>query len=67
MYVYEKVRAYMDDNGLKQVAIAEESGIPVTTFNSILNGKRTLYAEDLKAICQALKVRPELFIDLKPA
>ena len=40
-------------------------GIPKTTFNAILNGKRTLYADDLKAICIALNVSPELFIDVK--
>ncbi|MDR1132329.1 MAG: helix-turn-helix domain-containing protein [Oscillospiraceae bacterium] len=67
MRVYEKVRAYIDDNGLKQVAVAQKSAIPVATFNAILNGKRTMHAEDLKAICQALKVSPEIFIDYKSA
>ena len=61
--VYEKVRAYMDEMGYKQVTIAEKAGIPKATFNAILNGKRTLYADDLKAICLALHVSPELFID----
>ena len=65
MRVYEKVRAYMDENGYKQVTIAENAGIPKATFNAILNGKRTLYADDLKAICIALNVSPEVFIDVK--
>lgn len=65
MKVYEKVRAYIDDNGYKQVTIAEKSGIPKATFNAILNGKRTMYADDLKAICIALNVSPEVFIDVK--
>lgn len=65
MKVYEKVRTYIDDNGYKQVTIAEKAGIPKTTFNAILNGKRTMYADDLKAICIALNVSPEVFIDLK--
>jgi len=63
--VYEKVRTYIDDNGYKQVTIAEKAGIPKTTFNAILNGKRTMYADDLKAICIALNVSPEVFIDVK--
>lgn len=67
MMVYEKVRAYLDDNGLKQKTIAEKAGIPNATFNAILNGKRTLYAEDLRAICLALDVSPELFIEVKMA
>ena len=72
--VYEKVRAYIDEMGYKQVKyfcseyavkfIAEKAGIPKATFNAILNGKRTLYADDLKAICLALNVSPELFIDM---
>jgi len=65
MNVYKKVRAYMDDNGFKQNAIAHKVNIPVATFNAILNGKRTMHAEDLKAICCALKVSPEIFIEFK--
>lgn len=65
MCVYEKVRAYIDEKGLKQVAVAQKAGIPKVTFNAIMNGKRTLYADDLRAICLALNVSPELFIDIK--
>ncbi len=65
MCVYEKVRAYIDGKGLKQVAVAQKAGIPKVTFNAIMNGKRTLYADDLRAICLALNVSPELFIDIK--
>lgn len=65
MYVYEKVRTYIDENGLKQVAVAKKAGIPNVTFNAIMNGKRTLYADDLRAICIALNVSPEIFIDYK--
>ena len=65
MKVYEKVRAYIDDNGLKQKVVAEKAGISNVTFNAILNGKRTLYADDLRAICFALNVSPETFIEFK--
>ena len=65
MRVYEKVRAYIDEQGLKQKTIAEKAGIPNVTFNAIMNGKRTLYADDLKAICIALQVSPELFIEVE--
>lgn len=64
MRVYEKVRAYIDEQGLKQKTVAERAGIPNVTFNAIMNGKRTLYADDLKAICVALQVSPELFIEV---
>lgn len=64
MSVYEKVRSYMDENGIKQVTIAKKAGISQVTFNAIMNGKRTLYADDLRAICLALNVSPELFIEV---
>lgn len=64
MRVYEKVRVYIDEKGYKQVNIAQKAGIPKATFNAILNGKRTLYADDLRAICLALNVSPELFIEV---
>jgi transcriptional regulator with XRE-family HTH domain len=64
--VYEKVRLYIDDNGIKQNSVAKNAGIPVTTFNAIMNGKRTMYAEDLRAICYALNVSATTFIEPKP-
>lgn len=67
MRVYEKVRTYLDDNGFKQKVIAQKAGIPVSTFNAMLSGKKTLYADDLRAICLALNVSPEKFIDVKTA
>lgn len=65
MQVYEKVRMYIVDNGYKQVVVAKKAGIPKATFNAIMNGKRTLYADDLKAICIALNISPEMFIEVK--
>lgn len=65
MYVYEKVRTYIDENGIKQVAVAKKAGIPNVTFNEMMNGKRTMYADDLRAICIALNVSPETFINYK--
>lgn len=64
MLVYEKVCAYINENGLNQAAVAQKADIPNSTFNDILNGKHTLYADDLRAICLALNVSPELFIDV---
>lgn len=63
MQVYEKVRAYIEERGYPQGAVAEKAGIPKTAFHAILSGKLTLYADDLKAICLALNVSPEVFIE----
>lgn len=65
MHVYEKIRAYIEQNGYKQVEIAEKAGIHKTTFNAIMNGKRTMYADDLCAICIALNVSPEMFVEIE--
>ena len=65
MKVYKKVREHIIANGYKQVAIAKKAGISKATFNAIMNGKRTLHADDLSAICIALNVSPELFIEIK--
>ena len=67
MHVYEKVRAYMDDHGIKQTTIAKKTGISLVTFNAMMNGKRVMYADDLRAICYALEVGPEKFIEFDPA
>lgn len=64
MHVYEKVRAYISDNGYKKVSIARKAGISYHTFDDILNGKQILYADDFRAICIALNVSPEMFIDM---
>ncbi len=63
MKVYEKVRHYLEENGLEHIRVAKKAGIPNLTFNAILDGKRTLYADDLRAICLALNVSPEMFVD----
>jgi transcriptional regulator with XRE-family HTH domain len=62
MRVYENVRTYIKKNGLNQSSIAKKAGISSKTFDAILNGKQTLYPEDLRAICYALNVRPEKFM-----
>ena len=65
MKVYEKVRAYIDEHGLTHICVARRSGLPPNAFNDILCGRRTLYAAELRVICLALNVSPEMFIDVR--
>ena len=65
--VYERVWAYIDGNGLNPTVVAREAGISPGVFQAMMNGKRTIYADDLRAICYALHVSPETFIKLKSA
>lgn len=67
MYVYEKVKLYIQENHLKQTSIARKAGIKINTFNAMLNGKRKMYVDDLIAICYALNVSSETFIQKKGA
>lgn len=64
MSVYKIVRTYLDEHGIKQSVIAQKAGISKVTFNAMMNGKRTMYADDLRAICLALNVSPEVFIEV---
>jgi transcriptional regulator with XRE-family HTH domain len=67
MKVYEKVRAYIDKMQFEQGFVAKKSGISYSNFKAIMNGKKTMYADELCAICIALNVSPEIFIDnVKP-
>lgn len=48
------LQKYIDDNCLKQSAIAEKAGIRKDTFSRILNGKRRIFGEEIAGICLAL-------------
>ena len=63
MMVYEKIREYITANGYKQVAVAQKAGISSKRFNALMNGRRKLYSDDLYAICIALNISPEMFVE----
>ena len=62
MRVYEKVRNYLDSRGIKHSVVARNAGIPAKTFSAMMRGNRTMYADDLEAICHALGVCASEFI-----
>lgn len=63
MKVHERINAYIAANGIATDALSKSTGIPQDRLGSMLSGDETLYAKDLKAICLALNVSPEIFID----
>jgi len=67
MKVYEKINAFLTANSIDPADLSGSTGIPKDRIGSMLNGKETLYAKDLKAICLALNVSPELFIEVYSA
>ena len=62
MEIYKQLRKYIEDKGLKQNIIAEKMGMSKSVFNAILNGNRTLYAEDLKAFCEVVNESADKFV-----
>lgn len=65
MKVYQKIKQYMDEKGIKQNYVSEKSEIPENTLSMILNGKRKLDADEFIRIVLALDVSPDLFIPSK--
>ena len=63
MHVYERVREYIEEQGLTESDVAEAAGIPNVTFSAMMSGKKKMYADDLRAVCVALKVSADRFID----
>lgn len=60
----EKIKIYIETHGLKQIHVANESGIHNKTFNAIMNGNRKLLADEFVVICkQGLKINPAIFFD----
>lgn len=58
----EKIKNYIQEEGLKLSKIAERVGIPLSTFSAMLNGKRRITADEFIAICKALNVPLEQFV-----
>lgn len=57
------IKNYINDKGLIQSRIAKKAGIPISTFNDILNGRRKLDAVEYFYICCALEVSIDYFKD----
>lgn len=62
MKVYEKIKTYIEENGIKQNYLSEKTGIPENTLSIILNGKRRLSADEFVSIILVLGVDPNYFL-----
>lgn len=67
MKVYERIKAYLTANGIDPATISKSVGVSQEQLISLLNGEDIMYAKDLKAICLALNVSPELFVEITPS
>jgi len=62
MQVYERVKKYINESGMKQGVIAERAGLSAQAMSAMMNGKRKMYADDLEELCRVLGVDVGLFI-----
>lgn len=60
--VGQRIKSYLEDNGIKQAFICEKTGIPSMIMSNILSGQRKIEVMEYFRICQALKVDMMTFI-----
>lgn len=58
-----KIRAYLDENGIKMVFLADKTGLPYNIIVDICCKGRKVETMEYVKICEALKVPLETFID----
>lgn len=64
MKLHEKILFYINNHGIKQTWLAEQSDISVKTLNAILLGRQRLTADTFELICRkGLKIDPGIFFD----
>lgn len=59
--MHERVRAYVDANGLSRKLIAANMHISESRLSLILNGKRRMTVDDYENICKAIAIDPAKF------
>ncbi len=59
----KKIKAYLDDNGIRYTHISEKTGIPMNVLSPMLNEKREIKAMEYFIICNALNVPLTKFAD----
>lgn len=65
MKVCDRLKLYINRNGLKQKNIAEKSGLTENQFSMILNGKRNVSADELEIICNAMNANPNDIYEIR--
>ncbi len=66
MDVVEKIRAYMERNGVTQIDLCRKTHISPSKLNLSLSNKRKLTFEEYQTICWALGVGVETFMEPRP-
>ena len=64
MQVNIQLKKYVEENGIKQSYISEQTGLSKDVVSNILNLKRKITAEEFLKICYLLKIDPRSFKDI---
>lgn len=64
MCLGENIKKYLVENGISQSFVSEKTGIKRGTLNYMLNGSRRICVDEYVAICQALSIPFDYFIDM---
>ena len=64
MTVNQKIKKYLEEHGITQMWLSQNTGIAQEKTSNIVNGKRRVTADELLSICSALNISADLF--LKP-
>ncbi|MGG7507981.1 helix-turn-helix domain-containing protein [Plantibacter sp. YIM 135249] len=62
--VADKVAATITRSGKSKLSVAEQAGIPTTTFNRKINGHGDFSLRELDLVAKALGVDPATFLPL---
>lgn len=65
MCVGQKIKNYLEDNGISQTFVSKKTGIPISKLNLSLNGNRRLDFGEYELICGALSVGADKFLEPK--
>lgn len=63
MTVGQKIKRYIEENGLSQTFVSRQAQIPLPKLNLSLNGNRRLTFEEYELICGVLNVETGLFLE----
>lgn len=59
----KRIKAYLDEHGIRYTYVSEKTNIPLNILSPMLNGKREVKATEYFTICNALDVPLEKFAD----
>lgn len=61
MNVNARLKEFVETNGIKQIHIAEKTGLSADTISKILNGQRRILADEFLIICEQMNINPDIF------